>query len=355
VPIPSGPDGPTRGYGIIQPSMRPTARGNQQSLFSALLTWQQSLVDYNSPAPNPLQDAFGETVFMGKGVYDIAVYGEVLNQRLPEDAVLSHDIIEGAYVRTGSATDVKLLEGLPTSFALFSRRGHRWMRGDWQNIVWLLRPRDKSGRGGAVTGFYRWAIFHNLKRSLREIALVVVLLIVWLSPHANIKLSTWILLILFAGPSYFVWLIGSALIFYKFRFHQSWFSYFVRKSALSLAGIFLRQVLQLSFLAYQSLIAIDAISRALLRLLTRKKLLEWASMQQTETEPRKLNIVDVYLRSMPLFSAIVLFAVVLLRPSAFWYSAPLALCWTISPPLSTWIGTPNKQKHMRSARGFKVK
>ncbi len=338
--VPTGWGRVSRGYGIIEPALRPSP--SRKSFFSKLLTWQQDTLPYDYPTPSPLQDAFGETAFMGKGIYSIAAYGEVLNQRLPENAVLSHDVIDGAYMRTGLASDIKLREGMPESYSLYSGRGHRWIRGDWQNIAWLLPSETDDRRPRTLDLIYRWVIFQNLKRSVREIAFVVVLAVSWLWPHENNKLYIWVLLTLLAAPAYFVWLVSTLLVFYKYRTYRSWFAYFANRNVLTLWGIFLRQCLQISFLAHQALVAFDAICRTLLRLLTRKKLLEWASMRQTEADRKKLSIVDLYLQIIPIFSVAVLVAIRLFQPASFWFSVPFALLWALSLPLSTWISTQDQ-------------
>ena len=94
---------------------------------------------YTRAVSDVYQDLFGEGIFTGKGIYEVDVIREVLEHRFPENALLSHDLIEGAYARVGLVTDIELIDDYPSHFSAYSRRKHRWVRGDWQILRWLFR------------------------------------------------------------------------------------------------------------------------------------------------------------------------------------------------------------------------
>src|SRR5208337_2829842 len=96
----------------------------------------------------------------------------------PEAHLLSHDLLEGAHVRVGLASDIELLDLFPADYLSYSRRRHRWVRGDWQIIDWLLHRvpmADGERELNRLTPFNRWKIADNLRRSLLPIAALVLL------------------------------------------------------------------------------------------------------------------------------------------------------------------------------------
>src|SRR5471030_20040 len=122
-----------------------------------------------------------------------------LNGRLPENRILSHDLLEGCYARSALLSDVQLYEEYPTRYSADVSRRYRWIRGDWQIASWLLprvpdlREDSDTGRqhgreGGhqqnPLSALSQWKIFDNLRRSLIPAALTLLLLLGWtiLSP-----------------------------------------------------------------------------------------------------------------------------------------------------------------------------
>ena len=92
------------------------------------------------------QDLFGEGSFIGKGIYDVDAFERALKGRLPENRILSHDLLEGCYARAGLVSDVQLYEEYPARYSADVARRHRWMRGDWQLLGWLLPARARGRR-----------------------------------------------------------------------------------------------------------------------------------------------------------------------------------------------------------------
>src|SRR5262249_51184617 len=117
-------------------------------------------------------------IFHGKAIYDVHAFHQILNGRFPEQALLSHDLIEGAHVGVGLASDIELLENLPLDYPAFAERQHRWIRGDWQIAAWAMRrvrAGNRNVRRNPLTVLNRWRILDNLRRSLVPVASLLLL------------------------------------------------------------------------------------------------------------------------------------------------------------------------------------
>src|SRR6187551_652018 len=168
----------TRGYSILQPRVAITMISSSRSWFARLFAGEPGIDPYTRAVSDVYQDLFAEGSFVGKGVYDIDAFQRALAGRLPENRILSHDLLEGAYCRSGLVSDVTLFEDHPASYAADVSRRHRWIRGDWQIAAWLglFVPPGQAGRvRNSISLLSRWKILDNLRRSLVPIALLVLL------------------------------------------------------------------------------------------------------------------------------------------------------------------------------------
>ena len=171
------------GYGIIQPRVGISIQSAGRSRLAALFSGQTGFDIYTRAVSDVYQDLFGEGIFTGKGIYDVDVLREVLDRRFPENALLSHDLIEGAYARVGLASDIELIDDYPSHVSAYNRRKHRWVRGDWQILQWVRakvpdfhrRPIDNP-----ISLISRWKIVDNLRRSLLEPSQLALILAGWL-------------------------------------------------------------------------------------------------------------------------------------------------------------------------------
>ena len=175
------------GYGIIQPRVAVILQGANRSRYAQLCGSEPGIDPYTRTVSDVYQDLFREGSFIGKGIYDVDAFERALKGRLPENLVLSHDLLEGCHARSGLLSDVQLLEEYPTRYSADVNRRRRWIRGDWQLVRWLLPV--VPGPGGRLqknplSGLSRWKIFDNLRRSLVPPALSLLLLLGWtiLSP-----------------------------------------------------------------------------------------------------------------------------------------------------------------------------
>src|SRR3970282_1922023 len=159
-------------YTIIQPRVSPSLPSTSASPFSRLFADAVGIDPYTKAVSDVNQDLTGEGSYHGKGIYDVRAFSRVLSGRFPEEWLLSHDLIEGAHVRVGLATDIELYDEFPQDYLSYTRRPHRWIRGDWQIAEWTLPlvPQPGGRRGpNQLSWFNRWKVFDNLRRSLMPV------------------------------------------------------------------------------------------------------------------------------------------------------------------------------------------
>src|SRR6185437_8043322 len=116
------------------------------------------------------QDLVGEGSYTGKGIYEVDAFEAALAGRVPESTMLSHDLFEGIFARAGLASDIEVVEEFPARYDVAARRHHRWARGDWQLLPWLI------GREQGVPAIGRWKMVDNLRRTLSAPACMLALL-----------------------------------------------------------------------------------------------------------------------------------------------------------------------------------
>ena len=176
-----------RGYTIIQPSVSASLPSARATWFSRIFADPRGIDPYTHAVSDVYQDLVGEGSYHGKGIYELRTFHRLLSERFPPAHLLSHDLLEGSYVRVGLATDIELLDVFPSSYIAWWNRHHRWIRGDWQIIDWL-KPRVPVGGGrvepNPLSAFNRWKIFDNLRRSLVPPAIIALLSTGWLCTPA---------------------------------------------------------------------------------------------------------------------------------------------------------------------------
>ena len=264
------------GYGIMQPRIGMDLILSQKTWFVELYSLKGGIDFYTNAVSDIYQDYFEEGIFTGKGIYNVDVYNEILSGEIPENTVLSHDLLEGNYLRCALLSDVYLLDGYPLKYIPFIMRNHRWTRGDWQIIKWL-----KSDRLNDISKF---KIYDNLRRSL---ILVFAFLIIVLS-SLNIVKNAYTNLI-FLEISLLSILIPYILDIVNYIvFKESLISgaeYAHKKFSKELNSLkisFIRMILTIMFIPYEMHMNIDSIFRSIYRMITKTKLLEWVTAEDGE-------------------------------------------------------------------------
>ena len=195
------------GYSILQPRVAVSLPSASRSRFAKLFAGDPGIDPYTRTVSDVYQDLFREGSFIGKGIYDVDAFERAVGGKFPENRILSHDLLEGSYARSGLVTDVQLFEEIPALYNADTRRRHRWMRGDWQIATWLLprvpgadvrRGRAARGQSHPIGGLSRWKIFDNLRRSVAPVALTGLLILGWLAlPQTATAWSAFVVLVLF--------------------------------------------------------------------------------------------------------------------------------------------------------------
>ena len=174
------------GYGVLQPRVTPSLPvGAEGSLFQRIFSSNSGIDPYSSAVSDVYQDLFGEGSYSGKGIYDIDAFEAALQGRVPDNTMLSHDLFEGVFARSGLVSDIEVVEEFPARYDVAAARQHRWARGDWQLLPWMLgrvKGRVTQGKASPLTAIGFWKMFDNLRRTLSAPAALVALLAGWTLP-----------------------------------------------------------------------------------------------------------------------------------------------------------------------------
>ena len=274
----------TDGYSILQPRVAVSLPGTNRSRYARLFGSEPGIDPYTRAISDVYQDLFGEGSFIGKGIYDVDSFEQTLKDRFPENRILSHDLLEGCYARSGLLSDVLLFEEYPASYKTDVMRRSRWIRGDWQLIPWLLPFLPKVNgvsRKNPLSLLSWWKILDNLRRSLIPFALTLLLLSGW-----TILSSSWFWTLVVIG----IILIPSLIISVVYIFQKP--EDVILRQHLKAAGqMVVRQLYQAVFmlisLPYEAFYSMDAILRTCWRLIiSKKRLLEWNSAVRDEHHSR---------------------------------------------------------------------
>ncbi len=332
-----------RGYAILQPRITPSLpTGPGSTTYQRIISGPGGVDPYAAAVSDVYQDLFEEGSFTGKGIYDVDAFEAALEGKVPENALLSHDLFEGTFARAGLVTDVDLFEEFPGNYEVAARRNHRWVRGDWQLLPWILgHARDAAGRRqrARIPAHGRWKMVDNLRRSLAAPSLFSMAVAAWVLPAVPPLLWTGLFLGSVAVPAFIPVLDGLV----PTRWGISKRNHF-RAVSHDIYVAVTQTLLAITVLTHQAWLMVDAVVRSLWRLYVSKRdLLEWVAAAQAGYG------VDLRLRSFyrHLRWGVVLAVAagalfVLLKPEAWPVAAPLALLWALSPVFAWWMSLPLK-------------
>ena len=319
------------GYAILQPRVTPSLPvGREGSFYQRVFSSPGGIDPYAAAVSDVYQDLFGEGSYTGKGIYDVDAFEAALAGRVPENALLSHDLFEGVFARAGLASDVEVVEEFPSRYDVAGKRQHRWTRGDWQLIPWVFG--HLTGRQ-AMPLLGRWKMLDNLRRSLLAPFTLIALGFSWLLPTPSGMIGALLVLAAIAIPAFlpacFSVLPHRAGI--RLRNHIAMLAGDLRLAAT-------QTLLSVAFLADQAWRMGDAIVRTLARLFaTRRHLLEWTTAAQSTGSPR-LALRGFY-RQMAggtSLGLVMAACAVVFAPSSWPLVLPLALLWLTAPALALW-------------------
>jgi cyclic beta-1,2-glucan synthetase len=321
------------GYTILQPRADINPSSSGASYFTRIFSGDTGLDLYTRAVSDVYQDLFEEGSYVGKGAYEVDSFERSLENCIPENSLLSHDLLEGIHGRTALVTSTVLIEGMPPNYLAHVRRQHRWMRGDWQLLPWLYSRR--------LSAISRWKILDNLRRSLVACSLLLWFLFGWLVQPFP--------------PGY--WTFAGALVlaipvltgfFEALRRRLS--GQPARQTEASLKNSFFRWLLALAFLPYEAQIAADAIVNTLVRLgITHRGLLRWTTSDQVARRLVDRDALATWLQMVfsSILAIVLVTLVTLLRPAALAWAAPLLAAWFLAPGIAIWVSRPLPRREVK--------
>jgi cyclic beta-1,2-glucan synthetase len=325
------------GYGVLQPRVTPSLPiGREGSLFQRIFSSMSGIDPYASAVSDVYQDLFGEGSYTGKGIYDVDAFEAALEGRVRESTLLSHDLFEGTFARAGLASDIEVVEEFPSRYDVAAARQHRWARGDWQLLPWILGRGDASvgdRSAAALPLIARWKMIDNLRRSLSAPASVVALMAGWVLPVRAAVVWTGFVLSTIALSTLLP--VLAAIVPRRarvtIRSHLRALAADVRL-ALSLTALLV------AFLAHQAWLMADAIVRTLFRLfVSHRHLLDWVTAGQAVVSPQ-LDLPGFY-REMSggVALGIVAASVVWWVGNDAWpVAVPFVIAWIAAPAIARW-------------------
>ena len=332
------------GYVIIQPSVRNHIPDRNSSRFTKIFGGESGLAHYGTVISDIYQDIFNEGIYIGKGIYDRKAFSTVLHDKVPENRILSHDLFESCYARTAFSSTAKIMDNFPNSVLSFTKREHRWLRGDWQLLPWLFMKKTSDGR--SLSPLSRWKIFDNLRRSLVPFSktLFVLLNLIWMPEVFYL----WLPLVFFHDLFHLVILLCAVITRKLIRPKLA----FVYKGFLKeLAVMVTRAFLEFSITPYRAYVALDAMIRTLYRILISKKnLLRWNTAEAVDASvinTRKGYFITMWSSLLP--ALCLLFPLLLgnLPLAGMILTVLLMADWFFSFEIAYQISQPEKRLYQR--------
>ena len=331
----------TEGYGVLQPRITPTLPAEHGgSIFQRIYSGSAGIDPYATAVSDVYQDLFQEGSFTGKGIYDVDAFSAAMADRVPENALLSHDLFEGVFARAALVTDIEFFDEYPSNYLVAAARQHRWARGDWQLLPWIFgRARDATGARSrsSVRGIARWKMVDNLRRAVSAPLALATLVAAWTIDAASAGTWTAFVVASVVIPAALPVLAGLL----PRRYGVSLRSH-LRAVGGDLAVAASHVGLTVTFLAYQAWLMVDAVVRTLTRMYaTRRHLLEWVTAAQAKAS-RELGLAGFY-RQMAGGVAVAIVigtSVLAVKPSAAWIATPFVIVWLLSPLIARWVSLP---------------
>ncbi len=278
----------TKGYGIMQPRVGINLEKSIQSPFAEIFAGSGGVDSYTNAISDTYQDNFGEGIYTGKGIYDVKVFYDVMKDKIPENTVLSHDLLEGCYLRCGLASDIMLLDGYPKSYIAFLTRLHRWIRGDYQIIGFLKSNLNKLSK---------FKIIDNIRRSLLEITVILsITMLLFAKVFFDIKTSGIITVSLISIVISSIIELFNYIIFRKENIKvQKRFTNVIDE----LSACVYRAIINIMTLPTKAYISLDAAVRTIYRMnVTKEHLLEWTTSDEAEKQDSN-NLGRVIIKMLP--------------------------------------------------------
>jgi cyclic beta-1,2-glucan synthetase len=334
------------GYGILQPRVAVSLPGTNRSRYARMWGTDAGVDPYTRVVSDLYQDLFGEGSFIGKGIYDVDTFEQALKGRFPENRILSHDLIEGCYARSGLLSDVQLYEENPSRYSADVSRRHRWIRGDWQLFRWLLPGipgPDRRFHRNPLSLLSRWKIFDNLRRSVSPLALTVLFILGWTSLP-----EPWFWTLSLLGIIVIPSLIASLLNLFQKPVDVLFGQHILAVSRGCVRSLG-QDAFMLTCLPYEAVYSSDAILRTIWRMLiANKRLLEWNPSGDSDLKSQEgLAGICRTMWAAPVISVAVIISLTVVRPETLVVALTVLALWFISPLIAWWISKPLKRRETK--------
>jgi cyclic beta-1,2-glucan synthetase len=330
----------TTGYGILQPRVGASLPTARRSWFVRLYAGDVGIDPYTRQVSDVYQDLFHEGSFIGKGIYEVDAFERAMAGRFPENAVLSHDLLEGCHARAGLVSDIELYEPYPSRYRVDVGRRHRWIRGDWQIAPWL-RARVPNSAGlrslNPLSTLSQWKIFDNLRRSLVPGALLLFIVGVWLTVPAGAVLGTLLVLGIIVLPG----VLANIVTVLRKPTELPWLLH-LHGAAVSGGRQLGQSLLTIALLPYDAFLSVDAIARTLWRMrVAHRHLLEWQTSGEAENQART-GPLGFYAQMWiaPAVGVVSGGLMMFLRLDQLTAILPIIGLWLAAPWIAWWISEP---------------
>ncbi len=333
----------TDGYGILQSRVASGIPKHASSLYLRMQGNVSGIDPYTRVSSDVYQDLFGEGSFIGKGIYDIDIFEQAVHHVFRENRILSHDLIEGCYTRSGLLSDVLLYDESPSQYGADVKRHHRWIRGDWQIGAWMLPfITGSNGRftNNKLSALSKWKIFDNLRRSLLPLSLLMFLLMGWsILPFPWFWPLAVTIILLLPDIAAAGWQLIHKPIDLTVKAHLS-------EIGISVRDVLIRFIFVIAVLPYEAYKYTDAVLSALWRMMvSHKKLLEWTPSASALHNTR--NDVWSEYGSMWIAPLLALSCTILLlymNPEAIYAATPVFVLWLFAPAIAWRLSIPEIEK-----------
>ncbi len=334
------------GHGVLQPRITASLpTGRDGSVFQRVFSSAAGIDPYAFAVSDVYQDLLDEGSYSGKGIYDVDVFEASLAGRVPDNTLLSHDLFEGTFARSGLVSDIELVEEFPSRYDVAAARQHRWARGDWQLLPWILGRAHGSNAGASpaaaeprdgrssIPPLGRWKMIDNLRRTLSAPVTLLALVAGWTLPSAAAAVWTGFIVATIATAPMLPFLTGII----PRRRDISKRSH-IRAVGTDLVVGLSQLAMLLTLLAHQAWLMSGAISRTLWRLyVSHRRLLEWTTAAQAKRSTR-LDVRGFYATmagGLALGIAVAGFVALAGRGGGL-IAAPFVMLWMLSPAIARW-------------------
>ena len=325
------------GHALMQPRVGVGLLEVRRSLFTKIFSGLGGTDSYVNAIFDVYQDNFDEGIFTGKGIYDLNVFSKVLKNEIPENTVLSHDLLEGSYLRCGMVSDVMLMDGYPTNYLAFKKRLHRWIRGDYQILKWV--------RNKKLNILSKYKIIDNILRSKLETSILISLLLMIISKTIfDIKIYPIIVFLLVAlTVPYILEIVNKIILKKEGETGQKTFV----KTQSTIKNSLMKAILTIMTLPDKAYMSWNAEFTSLYRMLISKKhLLEWVTAEEAEKNSKN-DLKNYYYSMLPnLVSGLIGIGFLLLLDIEIWQKLAflsISILWLIAPAVMYFISRPIKE------------